>query len=197
MSLRSSKTTFPLSSNIEEQVQQVVGRLGFPLMLKSFLFSYDGWGNFLPDLSELKLYAKHFFPFACEIAVMVVKGVPVPGSSDPNICVLPSLASWGALSIHICAGCGPMIHYHFWSWRYLQTLDGIDTLHSIIQMSRGIPVATVAIGNSTNAALLAIRILSPGIPRLLDAMTAYMAQMESEVLGKVDKLSCAGWDSYL
>ncbi|KNZ46622.1 hypothetical protein VP01_7114g1, partial [Puccinia sorghi] len=31
---------------------------------------------------------------------------------------------------------------------------------------------------------------------LLDAMTAYMAQMESEVLGKVDKLSRVGWDSY-
>ena len=39
------------------------------------------------------------------------------------------------------------------------TLDGVDSLHSIVQMPRGIPVATVAINNSTNAALLAIRIL--------------------------------------
>ncbi|CAL1217072.1 unnamed protein product [Candida parapsilosis] len=39
------------------------------------------------------------------------------------------------------------------------TLDGVDSLHSIVQMPRGIPVATVAINNSTNAALLAVRIL--------------------------------------
>lgn len=39
-------------------------------------------------------------------------------------------------------------------------LEGMDSLLSIVQMPRGIPVATVAINNSTNAALLAIRILS-------------------------------------
>ncbi|CCG81472.1 Phosphoribosylaminoimidazole carboxylase [Taphrina deformans PYCC 5710] len=39
------------------------------------------------------------------------------------------------------------------------SLDGLDSLLSIVQMPRGVPVATVAIGNSTNAALLAIRIL--------------------------------------
>lgn len=39
------------------------------------------------------------------------------------------------------------------------TLNGLDSLLSIVQMPRGVPVATVAIGNSTNAALLAIRIL--------------------------------------
>ncbi|KAI7938042.1 hypothetical protein MJO28_014962 [Puccinia striiformis f. sp. tritici] len=77
-----------------------------------------------------------------------------------------------------------------------KVLDGIDSLYSIVQMPRGIPVATVAIGNSTNAALLAIRILSTGMPRLLDAMSAYMAQMESEVMTKVDKLSQVGWESY-
>jgi 5-(carboxyamino)imidazole ribonucleotide mutase len=41
-----------------------------------------------------------------------------------------------------------------------KTLNGIDSLYSIVQMPRGIPVATVAIGNATNAALLAIQILS-------------------------------------
>jgi len=39
-------------------------------------------------------------------------------------------------------------------------LEGMDSLLSIVQMPRGIPVATVAINNSTNAALLAIRMLS-------------------------------------
>jgi len=41
-------------------------------------------------------------------------------------------------------------------------LKGLDSLLSIVQMPRGIPVATVAIGNSTNAALLAVRILATG-----------------------------------
>lgn len=39
-------------------------------------------------------------------------------------------------------------------------LEGMDSLLSIVQMPRGIPVATVAINNSTNAALLAVRMLS-------------------------------------
>ncbi|EGG13087.1 uncharacterized protein MELLADRAFT_114877 [Melampsora larici-populina 98AG31] len=75
-------------------------------------------------------------------------------------------------------------------------LDGVDSLYSIVQMPRGIPVATVAIGNSTNAALLAIRILSVGIPRLLDQMETYMKSMETEVLGKVEKIKEVGWEDY-
>jgi 5-(carboxyamino)imidazole ribonucleotide mutase len=42
----------------------------------------------------------------------------------------------------------------------LSPLDGLDSLLSIVQMPAGIPVATVAIGNSANAALLAIRMLA-------------------------------------
>ncbi|KAJ7740565.1 phosphoribosylaminoimidazole carboxylase [Mycena metata] len=76
------------------------------------------------------------------------------------------------------------------------TLDGVDSLHSIVQMPRGIPVATVAINNGTNAGLLAVRILAAGMPRLVDAMEEYMKNMEAEVLGKVDKLAAVGWESY-
>jgi len=42
----------------------------------------------------------------------------------------------------------------------LKSLDGLDSLLSIVQMPKGVPVATVAINNATNAALLALRILS-------------------------------------
>ncbi|KAH9819124.1 AIR carboxylase-domain-containing protein [Melampsora americana] len=77
-----------------------------------------------------------------------------------------------------------------------KTLDGVDSLYSIVQMPRGIPVATVAIGNSTNAALLAIRILSVGIPSLLNQMESYMNSMETEVLGKVEKMKEVGWEDY-
>lgn len=49
-------------------------------------------------------------------------------------------------------------------------------------------MATVAINNSTNAALLAIRLLGAFIPGILEKMEEYMRKMEDEVLRKVDKL---------
>ncbi|TFY59300.1 hypothetical protein EVG20_g7842, partial [Dentipellis fragilis] len=76
------------------------------------------------------------------------------------------------------------------------SLDGVDSLHSIVQMPRGIPVATVAINNGTNAGLLAVRILGAGIPHLVDDMEAYLRSLESEVLAKVDKLEEVGWENY-
>ncbi|KAI0747705.1 phosphoribosylaminoimidazole carboxylase [Daedaleopsis nitida] len=76
------------------------------------------------------------------------------------------------------------------------SLDGVDSLHSIVQMPRGIPVATVAINNGTNAGLLAVRILSAGQPELVTAMDDYLKALEKEVLGKVDKIAEVGWDAY-
>lgn len=62
---------------------------------------------------------------------------------------------------------------------------------------RGIPVATVAINNGTNAGLLAVRILSAGIPSLVDAMEKYLRNLEGEVMAKVDKLEEVGWEDYV
>jgi len=47
-----------------------------------------------------------------------------------------------------------------------------------------------------NAGLLAVRVLSAGIPSLIPAMTKYMEDMEKEVLGKVEKLKDVGWEQY-
>ncbi|KAF4574366.1 phosphoribosylaminoimidazole carboxylase ade2 [Pleurotus pulmonarius] len=77
------------------------------------------------------------------------------------------------------------------------SLDGVDSLHSIVQMPRGIPVATVAINNGVNAGLLAVRMLSVGSPSLLIAMEDYMKTMEKEVLEKVDTLAGVGWEKYV
>ncbi|CCU97467.1 unnamed protein product [Malassezia sympodialis ATCC 42132] len=74
------------------------------------------------------------------------------------------------------------------------TLDGVDSLHSIVQMPRGVPVATVAINNSLNAALLAVRILGTGIPSYLAKMQAYMDDMEQGVMDKVERLARDGWN---
>lgn len=73
-------------------------------------------------------------------------------------------------------------------------LDGVDSLHSIVQMPRGIPVATVAINNSANAGLLAVRIIASANSRYATMMQRYLDNMEAEVMGKVERLSELGWD---
>ncbi|KAI8806835.1 hypothetical protein BJ742DRAFT_814555 [Cladochytrium replicatum] len=78
----------------------------------------------------------------------------------------------------------------------LKHLDGVDSLHSIIQMPRGFPVATVAINNSTNAALLAVRILGSSVPFYLEKMIAYAKKQEAEVLVKAERLESVGWSEY-
>ena len=57
-----------------------------------------------------------------------------------------------------------------------QHLGGLDSLLSIVQMPRGIPVATVAIGNATNAGLLAAAILAVGDPALAERLAAWRAR---------------------
>lgn len=61
------------------------------------------------------------------------------------------------------------------------TLDGIDSLLSIVQMPAGIPVATVAINGSENAALLAIQILSLRYPELVKALKEYKIKLGNDV----------------
>lgn len=76
-------------------------------------------------------------------------------------------------------------------------LDGQDSLLSIVQMPRGCPVATVGINNSTNAAMLAVRILGTSDEGYRQAMADYMHAMEQEVHGKAAKLGEIGWEAYL
>ena len=62
------------------------------------------------------------------------------------------------------------------------TLDGLDSLLSIVQMPKGVPVATVAIDGAENAGLLAVQILSVRYPELRSAMKEYKAKMEADIL---------------
>lgn len=57
------------------------------------------------------------------------------------------------------------------------TLGGLDALLSIVQMPRGVPVATVAVGGGANAGLLAVQILAASDARLLDALLAYKREL--------------------
>ena len=78
-----------------------------------------------------------------------------------------------------------------------KTLNGVDSLYSIVQMPGGIPVATVAIGNAKNAGLLAIRMLANHDTELLNKMLAYQESLRSMVMTKQEKLDSLGYEAYL
>jgi len=66
----------------------------------------------------------------------------------------------------------------------LKTLDGLDSLLSIVQMPAGIPVATVSIGGARNAGILAARILASGDTVLTAKLADFAAALEAEVAQK-------------
>jgi len=76
-------------------------------------------------------------------------------------------------------------------------LSGVDSLYSIVQMPKGIPVATVAIGNADNAGLLAVQILASHNPELLEKVIAYRQSLSDIVMEKQDQLDKLGSEKYL
>ncbi len=66
----------------------------------------------------------------------------------------------------------------------LKTLDGLDSLLSIVQMPAGVPVATVSIGGARNAGLLAARILSVSDPALALRLAEFAKDLETSVAQK-------------
>ncbi|MBD2423953.1 5-(carboxyamino)imidazole ribonucleotide mutase [Cyanobium sp. FACHB-13342] len=78
-----------------------------------------------------------------------------------------------------------------------RALSGVDSLHSIVQMPAGIPVATVAIGNGTNAGLLAVQILATADAPLAEALTAYRSELHAQVTAKDARLQELGSQAYL
>jgi len=70
----------------------------------------------------------------------------------------------------------------------LPKLDGLDSLLSIVQMPKGIPVATVAIDGARNAGLLAARILALGDPTLTAELQRHADRVAAEVREKDAKL---------
>jgi 5-(carboxyamino)imidazole ribonucleotide mutase len=73
-----------------------------------------------------------------------------------------------------------------------QVLGGLDSLLSIVQMPRGIPVATVAIGNGENAALLAVEILALSDPALAKRLADYRASQTQAVLDDPSNAGAGG-----
>lgn len=73
------------------------------------------------------------------------------------------------------------------------SIDGWDSILSILQMPNGVPVATVALNASKNAGILAAKILSAGNDDLGNKIAAYMEQLKNEVQEKVVTLKHGGY----
>ncbi|MGM0411208.1 MAG: 5-(carboxyamino)imidazole ribonucleotide mutase [Bacillota bacterium] len=76
-------------------------------------------------------------------------------------------------------------------------LNGLDSLYSIVQMPGGVPVATVAINGSKNAALLAIEMLSISNVDLRNKYKEYKAEMERDVEKTAARVEKLGYKDYL
>jgi 5-(carboxyamino)imidazole ribonucleotide mutase len=75
------------------------------------------------------------------------------------------------------------------------SIDGWDSVLSILQMPGGIPVATVALNGGKNAGILAASIIGAFDPLVSARLTAYKNKLEEEVLAKVEGLKTAGWEN--
>ncbi|MDD4799099.1 MAG: 5-(carboxyamino)imidazole ribonucleotide mutase [Clostridia bacterium] len=78
-----------------------------------------------------------------------------------------------------------------------ETLLGLDSLYSIVQMPSGIPVATVAINGSKNAAILASQILAVADSDLRERLRIFKSEMAEQVEAKDVKLNKLGVNEYL
>lgn len=77
------------------------------------------------------------------------------------------------------------------------TLSGLDSLYSIVQMPKGIPVATVAINGSANAALLALEMIALKDDVIKNKLIDYRQKMAADVLHKNQRLQEMGVQDYL
>jgi 5-(carboxyamino)imidazole ribonucleotide mutase len=69
------------------------------------------------------------------------------------------------------------------------SIDGWDSVLSILQMPGGVPVATVALNGAKNAGLLATQILSVGNKEIQKQMLAYKQDLNDQVMAKVEKMN--------
>ncbi|MCD2422389.1 5-(carboxyamino)imidazole ribonucleotide mutase [Niabella pedocola] len=72
------------------------------------------------------------------------------------------------------------------------SIDGWDSVLSILQMPNGVPVATVALNAAKNAGILAAQIIGASDDAIYEKMAAYKQEMETEVLQKVERLKGSG-----
>jgi 5-(carboxyamino)imidazole ribonucleotide mutase len=75
------------------------------------------------------------------------------------------------------------------------SIDGWDSILSILQMPGGVPVATMGLNGAKNAGILAGSIIGAFDPLVSAKVTGYKKSLEQEVLQKVDRLKADGWSN--
>jgi 5-(carboxyamino)imidazole ribonucleotide mutase len=75
------------------------------------------------------------------------------------------------------------------------SIDGWDSVLSILQMPNGVPVGTVALNAAKNAGILAAEILGIADETIAEKIVAYKSSMNNEVIEKVEKLKKEGWEN--
>lgn len=81
--------------------------------------------------------------------------------------------------------------------RSSHSLDGWDSILSILQMPTGVPVATVALNGAANAGLLAVQILGTSNPAYAQAVSDYKSRMLAEVSSRDREIQEQGWQAWL
>ena len=76
------------------------------------------------------------------------------------------------------------------------SIDGWDSVLSILQMPNGVPVATVALNAAKNAGILAAQILGAGDKAIQNRLVIYKRQMAEGVAEKYEKLEAIGYEKY-
>ena len=134
-----------------------------------------------PALKSLKKFGVPFF-----VRVLSAHRTPdevhqlVASAEKENIGVFIAAAGKAAHLAGVIAGLTtlPVIGIPMKS----STLDGLDSLLSVVQMPSGVPVATVAVGGSENAGILAAQILALGDRELSIKLKEYKKEMQAKVL---------------
>jgi 5-(carboxyamino)imidazole ribonucleotide mutase len=76
-------------------------------------------------------------------------------------------------------------------------LGGLDALYAMVQMPRGIPVATVAVDGAFNAGILAAQIIGVKDPLVRERIIAYKKELASQVKEKNERLQKLGYKKYI
>jgi len=75
------------------------------------------------------------------------------------------------------------------------SIDGWDSVLSILQMPNGVPVATVALNAAKNAGILAAEIIGAFDANVSKKVTTFKTSLNKDVLKKVEKMKKAGWEN--
>lgn len=144
------------------------------------------------DLSDRAIAMLKRFGVSVEVRVISAHRTPYAAlnfaeeAERNGIDVIIAIAGKAAHLAGIVAGvtCLPVIGLPAKS----STMDGLDSLLSVVQMPKGVPVATVAIDGAENAALLAVQILAVKSPELREQLHAYKLELSDEVIKMNDML---------